>query len=181
MNVIFHTTVAIAIVVTLTDTTKVKSTTSLKMKLLMCLSVFMIGLISHGILDYIPHCYPLPSKMDVVLSITLMMISFILTNGDYKFILVSAFIGCIFPDIIDLSPSILNKYLGTHFQLLEKVFPWHWKEYSGSIYGQKPGVSWLNHAIVIICVLAVVWFRRTDTKIIFSETINPWFLPYKKR
>lgn len=138
----------------------------------MCLSVFMVGLISHGILDYIPHCYPLQSKMDIVLSLILMMTSFILTDGGYKLIIVSAFIGCVLPDIIDLSPPILNKYMGTHFQLYDKIFPWHWKEHSGSIYSQNSGVSWLNHTIVMICVFTVLWFRKTDTKTIFNKAIH---------
>ena len=74
MNVLFHTTTAIGIAVLMTDTKGFKSSASLKNTCLTALFAFVLGVISHGALDYIPHCYPLPSKIDVILGLGMIVV-----------------------------------------------------------------------------------------------------------
>jgi hypothetical protein len=79
-----------------------------------------------------------------------MIIAFVwLTNKRYRLITGLSFVGSLFPDLVDLSPGILNKQLGQSFPIINKIFPWHWHEYSGSIYGGDCGVSTANHLFVI--------------------------------
>ncbi|AFM02787.1 hypothetical protein Fleli_0300 [Bernardetia litoralis DSM 6794] len=59
MNVIFHTTTAISVAVLLTDTKIIEQSTTCKHVIWTSVLAFTIGLISHGVLDYIPHCYPI--------------------------------------------------------------------------------------------------------------------------
>ena len=74
----------------------------------------------------------------------------------------------IFPDLIDLGPAIANKIFGINLPILEKLFPWHWPHYSGSIYTNNCGVSTLNHFLVVFTVVVICWFRRKDLKTIFK-------------
>jgi len=50
-----------------------------------------------------------------------------------------------------------------------KFFPWHWKEYSGSIFYVGDRVSDINHISVIILTAIVCWFRKTDLKNMFRK------------
>ena len=57
-----------------------------------------------------------------------------------------------------LGPDILNHHLGWTLSTV-KSFPWHWPQYSGSLYhGAKKFQSVVSHCVVIgICVC---WFYR---------------------
>jgi hypothetical protein len=72
MNALFHTTTALGIAVLFTHTK------SKRPSIPTSIFVFMSGILSHGILDIIPHCYPIPSKLHASLGL-LMKISFSLT------------------------------------------------------------------------------------------------------
>ena len=63
---------------------------------------------------------------------------------------------------MDLLPAILNKYVGLHLPIIDKIFPWHWHDYSGSIYTQNCGVSTFNHILVVLTIAVICWFRRVD-------------------
>lgn len=129
--------------------------------------VFLIGIIFHGILDYIPHCYPFPSKIDAILSLLLIIVAILSADRKYRLIVAASFAGNIFPDLIDLSSGILNKYMHLNIPVFPKVFPWHWPEYSGSIYNGGCNVSNINHSIVIAMVLMICILKREDFKSIF--------------
>jgi hypothetical protein len=75
--------------------------------------------------------------------------------------LVVCFVGCIFPDLIDLGPAIVNKRTGWSLPVV-KIFPWHWREYSGSIYdGSRAVESSLYHLIVAgVCLILLYAYRR---------------------
>jgi hypothetical protein len=162
MNVIFHTTSAIGIAVLLTDTKAIATATINKKVIETGIFGFLLGLLSHGVLDYIPHCYPINSKLDAVAGLIMIIALVGLTNKRYRPITGLSFLGCIFPDLIDLSPSILNKHLGLSLPIMNKIFPWHWHEYSGSIYEANCAVSTVNHLFVISTVIIGCWSRRTD-------------------
>lgn len=123
---------------------------------------FILGIISHGTLDYIPHCYPIPSKIDV--TVGAVFIAFVLWKVKFSFKLIyfTAMIGCIFPDLLDLGPSIANDILGLNLPIFDKVFPWHFSEYSGSLYYQDCTVSMINHALLFVVIGIVLWYCRRD-------------------
>lgn len=166
MNVLFHTTTAIGIVVLFTNTKKIEHP---KDVLSTSLIVFITGILSHGILDYIPHCYPIPSKLDVLLGLIMILTGVLLSNKRYRIIVALALLGCIIPDLIDLSPAIINKQLGWHLPIFNKLFPWHSKTYSGSVYNGQCTVSNINHTVLVALIGIVFWFRRTTMNFIFNS------------
>jgi hypothetical protein len=163
MNVIFHTTTAFGVSVLLTDT-KAMATATNKKVIEAGVFGFLLGLLSHGTLDYIPHCYPINSKLDAIAGLTMIIALVWLTKKRYRLITGLSFVGSLFPDLVDLSPGILNKQLGLSLPIINKIFPWHWHEYSGSIYGGDCGVSTANHLFVILTVIIICWSRRSDLK-----------------
>lgn len=170
MNVIFHTTAAIGVAVMLTDTRKPLG--SIQRKVVAGLVAFAIGVVSHGALDYIPHCYPMNPKVDIILGSIIIVITTLRCKPAYRIIVGLSFIGSIFPDLIDLSPQILNKYLATSLPIQEKIFPWHWEQYSGSIFIEDCQVSTLNHAILVLVVLGICIMRRCDFVNMFNRQID---------
>lgn len=168
MNVLFHTTTAIGIAVLLTETSKDKSPMVLKRQFATAFFAFIFGVIAHGAIDYIPHCYPIHSKVDMILGLMMILSLTWLSRPAYRLIIFTAFIGSVFPDLVDLGPAMANDLLALNLPIWDKVFPWHWPKYSGSLYGQDCGVSNLNHFLVVFIVLMICWFRRKDLKNIFN-------------
>lgn len=162
MNVIFHTTSAFGIAVLLTDTKAITTATTNNKVVETGIFGFVLGILSHGALDYIPHCYPINSKLDAIAGLAMIIVVVWLTTKRYRLITGLSFLGCVSPDLIDLSPSILNKQLGLSLPVMDRIFPWHWHEYSGSIYEDNCDVSSVNHLFVISSVLIVCWSRRAD-------------------
>jgi hypothetical protein len=169
MNVIFHTTTAISVAVLLTDTKRIEQSTTSKHVIWTSIFAFTIGLISHGALDFIPHCYPVNSKIDAIAGLTMIMTTIWLTNKKYRLIMGLSFIGSIFPDLVDLSPAIINKQLGLSLPTFDKIFPWHLNNYSGSIYNDNCYNSTLNHILLLSTIFIICWCRQTDLKTIFQK------------
>ena len=164
MNVLFHTTTALGIAVLFTHPK------SKKPSIVTNIFVFIIGILSHGILDIIPHCYSIPSKLDASLGLLMILTATWFSHKKYRIIVLSAFIGCNIPDLIDLSPAIINKQLGWSLPVFDKVFPWHFKQYSGSIYTDDCTVSTINHTILVIALGAIYWYKQSVVKEIFSKS-----------
>ena len=167
MNVLFHTTAAIGIAASIIDTRKAGAD-SVRNRTIRGSLAFLLGIMAHGALDYIPHCYPINSKVDVIIGLLIILASTLLAGKSYKLIVAMALTGSIFPDIIDLSPAIANKYMGLNLPVYKNFFPWHWKEYSGSIYNANCSVSAINHFMVLISTAIVCWVKRKDLQVIFS-------------
>lgn len=166
MNIFFHVATVVGVTATLTDTNRIGSgKDSFKTGLL---SMFC-SCIVHGILDYLPHTYPLSPKLDIAISLIIIFILVWKANKQYRIIVSLAILGSILPDLIDLLPSILEKYIGLSLPVYDKVFPWHRTEYSGSIFGKSDVVSDINHILVLIIICIVCWCRRTDLKQIFYK------------
>ena len=125
---------------------------------------FAAGIAVHGVLDFLPHHYPLRSKVDVALALILLAVFSILAARRNLSLLWICFIGSIFPDSVDLSAGIANKHLGIALpQLPFKVFPWHWKEYSGSIYdGSRAVESGAYHLSVLLICFALLYAYRNS-------------------
>jgi len=166
MNVLFHTTTAIGIVALLTNTNKIERT---KYSIQTGIIVFIVGILSHGILDYIPHCYPIPSKLDVLLGSLMILTGVVLSNKRYRMIVALAFLGSIIPDLIDLSPAIMNKQLGWQLPIFNKIFPWHLKAYSGSIYTGQCTISTINHLVLMVLIGITFLCRRSAVNQIFNR------------
>jgi hypothetical protein len=81
---------------------------------------FIGNLVGHGIMDIIPHDYPLTLKTDIPISFAIFLLSMILVNKRYITSVLFCFLGGVLPDLIDKAffPIIGLRYL--------KVFPWHW-------------------------------------------------------
>lgn len=118
----------------------------------------------HGVLDYMLHCYPLPSKWDVIIGLCIMVASTLIVRKYYRVIVLAAFAGCVFPDVVDLLPSILNKQLGWQIPVTPKLFPWHWKENSGSIYNGNCETSFINHWATVLFAVLMVFIRHRQLK-----------------
>ena len=181
MNVIFHTTTAIGVAVLLTDTTRIDQSNTSKNVFWTSILAFTVGLISHGVLDYIPHCYPVNSKFDAISGLVVILTTTWLTNKKYRLIMGVSFLGCIFPDLVDLSPGIVNKQLGLSLPIINKIFPWHLHDYSGSIYNNNCNNSTLNHMLLLLTICIVCWCRWTDVKIIFKKGARPEIMAQASR
>jgi hypothetical protein len=121
---------------------------------------FIAGIVEHGVMDYVPHSYPIPSGLDVVISITLFIVAVALTKAEFRILVTACFLGSILPDLVDLGPLILNRHLGWTLPTA-KIFPWHWPQYSGSLYhGAKRFQAALSHCAVVAVCISLLWFYR---------------------
>jgi hypothetical protein len=169
MNVVFHTLTAVAIAVVAIDTGIPDKRIITKWHIKTGLLAFILCVMSHGVLDYMPHCYPIPSKIDVFAGLLMILTVTWLTNHSFRPIMLASFVGSVLPDVIDLLPAVLNKHMHLNLPILNKCFPWHWKIFSGSIYTKDCMVSTLNHIGLILSIIVILWFRQNDVKIIFKR------------
>jgi hypothetical protein len=164
VNVTFHTTGALATAAFLSSTQSRPASggTASRPSLLIAVIGFVAGVVEHGVMDYMPHSYPIPSGMDVVFSIILFTVAVALTKPQFRVLATACFIGSIFPDLVDLGPPILNGHLGWTLPTV-RIFPWHWPQYSGSLYhGAKGFQSAVSHCTVVgVCVSLCLLYRHT--------------------
>lgn len=123
---------------------------------------FVAGVLLHGLLDFVPHSYPIKSGLDVVFSLILFVAAIAFSKRQHRFLIGACFLGAIFPDLVDLGPAIVNNHLGWSVPVV-KIFPWHWRQYSGSIYDRSRGfVSLFWHFLVVgFSVVLLYRYRRT--------------------
>jgi hypothetical protein len=124
-----------------------------------------LGVLSHGVLDAIPHYYPLPSPVDAVLSIARVAGWCWLVPRWMRVPLLLVCLGALLPDIVDLLPGDLRRLYGVHLPVWPRVFPWHWPAGSGSHRGRLVGPYWfvslVNHLIVLaFCAASIVRTRH---------------------
>jgi hypothetical protein len=131
-------------------------------------SAFLLGVLSHGVLDGLLHQYPVPLMIDPLAAVAVLAIYCCLVQHRFRLLFILTFTGAVLPDVIDLGTAIANRLLGSHlptpaewlgFRLpAGHFFPWHWPEGSGSIFGgSRLVVSLTNHIIVMSFVLAAIW------------------------
>ncbi len=162
MNVTFHTAGALATASFLSSiqSRPAPDGTAARSSLLIGVVGFVAGVVEHGVMDYVPHSYPIPSGMDAACSIILFTVVVALTKPQFRLLVTACFIGSIFPDLVDLGPPMLNRHLGWSLPSV-KLFPWHWPQYSGSLYhGKKRVQSALWHAVVICVCVSLCWLYR---------------------
>ena len=122
---------------------------------------FIIGVFLHGLLDYVPHSYPIDPRLDVPLSLALASLAIVLSKPKNRFLVLVCYLGSIFPDLIDLGPAVINKSLGWSLPTV-KIFPWHWPRYSGSIYDNSRSLeSLIFHIVVVALSIGLLYgYRR---------------------
>ena len=164
MNVTFHTLTSLAIAAVLsTKQTKPVANESFVFSDVPLLSIgFVAGVMIHGLLDYVPHSYPIKSIIDVALSLGFFLAATIFIRQRHRLLAALCFLGAIFPDLVDLGPAIFNKHLGWHLPVV-KIFPWHWPQYSGSIYDGSRQLSSLKaHVLVAGISLSLLYLCRKN-------------------
>jgi hypothetical protein len=125
--------------------------------------VAVAAVASHGVLDGLPHTYPIPSPVDVMFAPCLVLAWSRLVHPSFRALFITALFGAVLPDVIDLGPSIVARLCGIGLPAGQHLFPWHWPVGSGSIYSPTPTqaiVSTVNHAIVVAISLALIVTHR---------------------
>ena len=116
----------------------------------------------HGVLDFVPHGYPFSPGFDIVFCLALFAVFALFTKQRNLVLLAACYIGCLFLDLVDLGPAMINKRVNLGLPAV-KIFPWHWREYSGSIYdGSRQFESSLWHSLLFAAsvILLVVFGRQ---------------------
>lgn len=78
------------------------------------------NIIGHAIMDLVPHDYPLTTKIDVLISFVIFLLSILFVKKEYVYSILFCFLGGVLPDLIDkaLLPIIGLRQLD--------IFPFHW-------------------------------------------------------
>jgi hypothetical protein len=136
-----------------------------------CVAVAAVA--SHGLLDWLRHGYPVPSRLDVVLALALSAAWLGLVHARLRLLFATALAASFAPDLVDHLPRLL------HFAtpLPVPTFPWHSPEWSGSLYpsrgiragsnlvaleaGSNRVASILNHTLVVAAGVVCILFGRS--------------------
>lgn len=163
MNVTFHTLASLATVAVLSRKIKPRDAFSLPPlnEYIFFAAGFAIGILIHGILDYAPHNYLIPSIIDVFLSLFLLALALASVKRYLWLLTLACFTGGIFPDLVDLGTAIINKRLGTNLPVV-KIFPWHWSNYSGSIYDGSHHIESAVYHLTVAAVFSAVCYLLRD-------------------
>jgi hypothetical protein len=160
MNVAFHGLVGIALAHEVGTSRESREAPGAKTWAWTC----VLAVASHGILDALPHYYPLAPWEDAIVSLLLVTVWSALVPRWLRKPLLFVCVASLLPDIIDHVPDDLRKHLGIPFPALPNLFPWHWLVGSGSWRGRS-GPNWVvsvvNHAIVVgFCATAIYRNRQ---------------------
>jgi hypothetical protein len=123
----------------------------------------VLGLASHGILDALPHYYPLGSWPDVGVSLALLGVWLWLVPRWVRLPLVLVCLAAVLPDFVDHTIRLLNRHFALGLPDHRPLFPWHWRSGSGS-YPGRTGPLWreslTNHLIVLLFAGVSLWRTR---------------------
>lgn len=167
MNVLFHLVAGFGITLALIDSEKTMDTANVVKT---TLAVSFLAFVSHALLDYTPHCYPINSKVDFIGGGLLLLVLSFFARKPYRPIIFFGLLASVLPDLIDLLPAIFNKYIGWRLPIYAKIFPWHWKVYSGSIYSGNCDVSNINIGMILMSVLLIILLKRKLFKDLYPKS-----------
>jgi hypothetical protein len=123
-----------------------------------------LAVASHGVLDALPHYYPLPPWVDAFAALVLVLGALALVPRGVRLPLFLVCLSALLPDIVDHAGDDLRKHLGIPFPQVPNLFPWHWPRGSGSWRGRSGPdwlISWVNHGIVLaFCAAAILRNRH---------------------
>lgn len=133
----------------------------------------VLALASHGLLDWLRHGYPLPSRLDVVLALVLSGAWLGLIQKRLRPLFAIALAASFLPDVVDHLPRLLH----VASPLPTPLFPWHSPIWSGSLYpaakiqagsqlvaldtGNNRAVSSRNQALVLFMSLVCIFLGRS--------------------
>ena len=126
----------------------------------------IVGLASHGVLDGLPHGYHLGALTDIGAGGTLAAAWCLAVRRPLRLLFAVVIAAALLPDVIDHGGAMLRWQAGLSVPVRQTpVFPWHWPEGSGSLYGGRHAtVSLVNHFVVLTvaagCVLTSLWAFR---------------------
>jgi hypothetical protein len=125
---------------------------------------FLLCVMSHGVLDGLPHEYPFRALGDTLWTLGLFFGWMLFIQPRFRPLLVIAFVGAEMPDLVDHVPRDLNRHLHLHLPVLPKLFPWHYPGGSGSLSGYVPPMariaSLVNHVMVVTFGATLMWLSR---------------------
>lgn len=113
MNLVFHT------VFSISNSTICAKKIEENKKLYLSLG-FVGNIIAHGIMDILPHDYPLTRNTDAFISFAIFLLSIVFVKKEYALCVLSCFFGGVLPDLID---KLILPIMG--FRQF-KLFPFHW-------------------------------------------------------
>jgi hypothetical protein len=126
---------------------------------------FGLAIMSHGILDGLPHEYPFRALGDTLATAAVVAAGMAPLRPRHRVLVLVALLGAVLPDVIDHAPRDLNRHFGTHLPELKKIFPWHGAGGSGSLSGdhilfRAHVASIVNHVIVVSFSAVTLWLTR---------------------
>lgn len=159
MNIVFHTLTGCAAAGLFTG--KIEDKTKKNQTVIIYIAVFLIGIMTHGILDFLPHQYPFKADIDIIISLTFFTLFLIFIQPKFILLFCVSFFGSIFPDLVDIGPRIIKELLGISVpSFAYKIFPWHTAKYSGSIFtGEFDQSSNFLHLAVMFITTAAIFIR----------------------
>lgn len=163
MNVFFHTVSALAMSSVSVRLFSQQLSTPRKPLSLVGLGVLLFGvsIAWHMVLDVTPHQYPFRSKPDIAISL-MVFIGFcsLVVRRRFWWLFVVVFVGHLFPDLIDLGPTMLKEFTGWSIpSFSEKVFFCHREPWSGSIFdGSRTLESHSYHLLTVaIAMMGIIY------------------------
>jgi len=162
LNVAFHTLSALAI--GQTAAVRMDAADGRRRRISIAVWVFVLGVMSHGVLDGLPHEYPFKWLGDTISTTVLVVTWMAIVQPRHRALLLLAIGAAVLPDVIDHVPRDFNRHLGTHLPELTKLFPWHHRGGSGSLSGEVPFdarvASIAYHLIVVTFSGVLLWLSR---------------------
>ena len=161
MNLVFHTLFSIS-----TSSMCAKKAEEDNKSLQYIVIGFTGNIIGHGIMDLIPHNYPLTTITDVVISFIIFLISIAFIKKKCLSAVSLCFLGGILPDLIDKG---LLSIIGANNL---KVFPWHWYNVINFFYKWYFDYIEYFYAFNIIVISLSVLILIFNRKFIFNHMLR---------
>lgn len=172
MNITYHTMVGIASSSVIAKKYSTKDNKKDNYKILKVIIIgIIVNILLHGVLDLIPHNYPISLMNDIILVLCLSIFSIIFIKKKYRILTLSCICGSILPDIIDkfIVKIVLNSK--------NYLFPWHDSEVVNKfykIYIKFISVEYyglMNILITLIFLGVIIFYRKVFIRN-FSSIIN---------
>jgi hypothetical protein len=164
LNIAFHTLAGLAIGQTAASVSRGRGEHE-RPRAGIVVAAFGLAVMSHGVLDGLPHEYPFRALADTLVTTALVGVWMWLIEPRFRALLLLTILGAVLPDVIDHVPRDINRHFGTHLPELKKIFPWHGRGGSGSLSGE--GIlfrahiaSLTNHVIVVTFCAVALWLTR---------------------
>ncbi len=161
MNLVFHTVFSIStspiFVKKIVETDKFFKYLSLS---------FLSNIFMHGVMDLVPHNYPVKTIIDVGISFIFFLLSIIFIRSKLLTPAFLCFLGGILPDLIDKGV----------FQILRmnnlKLFPWHWADVINFFYKWYFAYTWLFVTFNILAIVVSMCLLLVNRKFIIQNMLK---------